>query len=183
MKQTRLILAATLLASTSASASSLPQMDPTWYPNQLLWLAISFGALYAAVSLFIAPAIKHVLAEREDAISQAIAEAERAKHEAESTRGNSESAGHDARIRAAEAMAKAQAENNANAAEAIAKLDNELSRRADHAAAILEDSLAKAKAGVEASAQSLAAIMVEKLLSDAAPSDANAPKLKLATSR
>jgi F-type H+-transporting ATPase subunit b len=183
MKQTHLTFSAVLLASTSASASSLPQMDPTWYPNQLLWLAISFGVLYAAVGLFIAPTIKSILGTREDAISEAIAEAERAKHEAESTRGNSESARHDARIRAAEAMAKAQAENNANAAEAIAKLDNDLARRADHAAAILEDTVAKAKAGVEASAQSLAMAMAEKLLSDAAPSDATAPKLKLATSR
>ncbi len=168
-----------VVVSQSAHASSLPQMDPTWYANQLLWLAISFGALYACVSLFIAPSIKAVLTTRENAISEAIAEAERAKHAAESTRSDTGSSSQTARVKAAETMAKAQAENNAEAAEAIAKLDHDLSRRADHAAAVLEDSVKKASAGIDEAAKSLASAMAAKLLSPSPAGAAQSP-LKLA---
>ena len=169
------------VAPFGAHASSLPQMDPTWYGNQLLWLAVSFGLLYACVSLFIAPSIKAVLDTRENAISDAIAEAERAKHAAESTRSDTGNSSQTARAKAAETMAKALAENNAEAAQAIAKLDHDLARRADHAAAVLEDSVKKASAGVDEAAKSLAATMAAKLLANT-PNEAAAPKLKLAKS-
>lgn len=168
-------------ASQSAHASSLPQMDPTWFANQLLWLAISFGALYACVSLFIAPSIKTVLDTRENAINDAIREAERAKQAAESTRNDMGSSSQMARVKAAETMAKAQAENNAESAQAIAKLDHDLARRADQAAAVLEDSMKKAAAGVDEAAKSLAATMAAKLLAHA-QLDKPTPKLKLAKS-
>jgi F-type H+-transporting ATPase subunit b len=171
-----------LMVVVPASANaSMPQMDPTWFANQLLWLAISFGALYACVSLFIAPSIKAVLDTRENAISDAIAEAERAKRAAESTRSDTGSSSQSARVKAAEMMAKAQAENNAEAAQAIAKLDHELARRADHAAAVLEDSVKKAAAGIDEAAKSLAETMAAKLLGNA-PSHMAEPKLKLAKS-
>ena len=131
------------VSSQGAYASSLPQMDPTWYSNQLLWLAISFGALYACVSFF----------------------------------NSSQSA----RVKAAETMAKALAENNAEAAQAIAKLDHDLARRADQAAAVLEDSVKKASAGIDEAAKSLAASMTAALLAHA-PIDASEPKIKLAKS-
>lgn len=168
-----------VIVSQSAHASRLPQMDPTWHANQLLWLAVSFGVLYACVSLFIAPAIKAVLTTRETAINDAIAEAERAKHAAESTRSDTGNSGQSARIKAAEIMAKAQAENNADAAHAIAKLDHDLARRADHAAAVLEDSVKKASASIDEAAQSLARTMATKLLAHA-PHDEATPNLKLA---
>ncbi|MFZ4541379.1 MAG: hypothetical protein ACOYNL_06155 [Rickettsiales bacterium] len=167
-------------ASQSARASSLPQMDPTWYGNQLLWLAISFGVLYAMVSLFIAPSIKAVLSTRENAIDEAIREAERAKSAAESTRSDSSDTSQGARIKAAEIMAKAQAENSADATDAIQKLDNDLARRADQAAAVLADAVKKASSGIEASVQSLAEAMTAQLMSNNAAPEASEPKLKLA---
>ncbi len=184
MKLTRYTATAfVLLAATGAWASSLPQMDRTWYPNQLLWLAISFAVLYAGVSLIIAPAIKSVLDTRASAISDAIREAELAKREAEATRGGSESAHHDARIRAADAMAKAQAEISAEASDQLTKLDRDLARKAEYAATILDESLQKARGGVDAAAASLAQAMAEKLLSDAGAAGSAEPKLKLATAR
>jgi F-type H+-transporting ATPase subunit b len=171
------------VASQGAYASSLPQMDPTWYANQLLWLAISFGALYAMVSLFIAPSIKSVLSTRANAINEAIREAEHAKSTAEATRSDANNSGQTARVKAAEMMAKAQTENSVEATEAFAKLDQEITRRADHAAAVLEDSVKKATAGIAEAAQSLASSMAEKLLSPSASTDAAEPKLKLAVKR
>jgi F-type H+-transporting ATPase subunit b len=167
------------MASQSAYASSLPQMDSTWFANQLFWLAVSFAVLYACVSLVIAPAIKGVLDTRETAISTAIREAELAKHTAESTRSDATSSSQNARMKAAEMMAKAQTENNAEAAQAIAKLDHELNRRASQAAAVIEDAVKKANTGMDDAVKSLAREMTAKLLSPVSI-DASEPKLKLA---
>jgi F-type H+-transporting ATPase subunit b len=171
-----------VLGAAPAYASSLPQLDPTWHANQLLWLAVSFLALYAAVSRFIAPSIKAVLTARDTAISDAIREAERAKLEAESTRGSATSESQSARARAAEFMAQAQAENSREAAQAMAKLDHELTRRANQADKALDDVLLKATDGVQQAAQSLAQAITEKLVATTA-NDADAPKLKLAVKR
>lgn len=170
------------LASSGAQASSLPQMDVTTFPNQLFWLVVSFVVLFIAVSAFIGPSIKGVLATRENAINDAIREAERAKHQAESTRGNANSEAHAARAKAAELMAQAQAANNAEAAEALAKLDHDLERRASHAQAVLEDAVAKANANIEQSIHALAEAITEKLLGSSAL-ESTGPKLKLAVKR
>ncbi len=173
-----------LLAASAAHAEGeIPQMDQTWYPNQLLWLAVSFLLMFVLVSKFIAPVVSGVLKTRESAINDAIREAERAKAEAESTRGAATSESQSARMKAAEYMAAAQAENSKAAAEAMAKLDNEISRKAGHAAAILEDAVTKAQNGIDEAAQSLAAAMTAALLGDKPQAAADAPKLKLAVKR
>jgi F-type H+-transporting ATPase subunit b len=183
--RTALCASAFAFAATAANAegAGMPQLDPTWFGNQLFWLAISFALLFVLVSRFVVPSVSGVLASRANAIDGAIREAERAKLEAESTRGSANSENQSARARAAELMAQAQAENSRDAAEALAKLDHDLAKRASHAAAVLEDAVAKAASNIDLSAQSLATTMTETLLGKASSSDANAPKLKLAVKR
>lgn len=177
-------LAATAAPAAMAAAEEgqIPQMDMTWYPNQLLWLAVSFVVLYALVSRVIAPRIGQVLTTREQAIKNAIHEAEIAKRVAESTKGDYESNSTNSRTKAAELMATAQAQTSAEAAEAFAKLDTELNKKAQHAQARLDDAVAKARSGMEAATVSLASAMAEKLLghavSDETVSDAVKPLAK-----
>ena len=152
------------VASAAKAEGGLPQLDPTWYGNQLLWLAISFVLLYVLVSGVIAPTIHHVLKDRADAIDAAIAEAEKAKLAAESSRGSAESAIHTARAKAAEMVVAAQVENSREAAEAIAKLDHELARKADQAQARIQEALAKAHEQLGAATADLANTMAEKLI-------------------
>jgi F-type H+-transporting ATPase subunit b len=168
------------MTASAAHASSLPQMDVTTFPNQLLWLAVSFVLLFIAVSAFIGPSVKQVLDTRENAINDAIRDAERAKLQAESTRGNANSEAHAARAKAAELMAKAQAENTAEASTELAKLDHDIAKRASHAAVVLEDIVAKANANIDASIDSLAQAITEKLLGNSAAEESTGPKLKLA---
>lgn len=185
-KQTALAtLTLAMLASGSAHAGGLPQMDHHWFGNELLWLAVSFLVLYVAVAKFIAPSIEQVLHTRAHAIDEAIHEAERAKQAAEATRGTAESTGNDARQRASEIMAQAQAKSSAEAAEAFAKLDKELERKAGHAEALVADAVKKAESGIDAAAESLATAMAEQLLTRGAqPAAASGePKLKLAVKR
>ena len=182
-RTSQLSAAAIAFASSGAYASSLPQMDVTTFPNQLLWLAVSFVVLFIAVSAFIAPSVKSVLTTRENAINDAIRDAERAKQQAESTRGNANSESHAARAKAAELMAHAQAENNADAAQELQKLDHDLAKRASHAHAVLDDAVAKANSNIDASVQSLAEAITEKLLGKSAADESTGPKLKLAVKR
>lgn len=151
-------------AALPAHAAGVPQMDQTWYANQLLWLAISFGLLYAVVSTFIAPTAAKILATRATAINDAIAQADKAKAAAETTRSDFESEGQSARTQASEVMARAQAENSASASEAMAKLDHDLAQKLQHAEARIADARAKAASSMQDATASLAATMASKLL-------------------
>lgn len=117
-----------LAASRVLAQDGIPQMDQTWYPNQLLWLAISFTLLFIVVSTVIAPSIRSVLHTRESAIRHAIAEAEHARAQAESSRSQATSASQSARSKAMELITAAQVENSRNAANELSKLDHELAK-------------------------------------------------------
>lgn len=90
LKRAYILTAGLLLSASPAFAedAAMPQLDPTWFPSQLFWLAVSFVALYAIVSLFISPRVGGVLKAREQAINEAIALAEKLKKEAAGTRGD-----------------------------------------------------------------------------------------------
>lgn len=180
MRKRALLTAAIAVASPAYAGGGMPQMDPTWFVNGFVWLFVSFLALYLAVSKRIVPTIASVLATREEAIAGAIREAERARHEAESTRGHATSANNVARAKASELIAKTQAEISAEASESIARLDRDLNKRMANVTAVLEDAVTKAKAGIDAAAEDLAHTMVAKLT--AATDESAAPKLKLAKS-
>jgi F-type H+-transporting ATPase subunit b len=151
-------------AASAASTGGVPQMDQTWYGNQLLWLAISFLMLYVLVSGSIAPTISKVLSDRDQAISEAIAEAEKAQLAAESTRGNTESTLQTARAKASDFLAAAQAENAANATESANALDHDLHRKADQASARIADAVTKASDQMDGAIVNLASAMTEKLI-------------------
>jgi F-type H+-transporting ATPase subunit b len=168
-------------SSAFAADAGIPQMDQTWFANQLFWLAISFTLLFIVVSKVIAPSIHTVLHTRESAINDAIAEASHARAEAESTRGSAANVSQMARAKAAEIMAAAQAENSRDASLELAKLDHELERRAGHAKAVLDDALVKAQASVDSAAETLAeAIAAQLLHQHISAGVSDGPKLKLA---
>lgn len=153
-----------LLLTSPAYAEGLPQMDATWFTNQLFWLAVSFVLLYIAVVRLIAPGVGGVLATRAQAIQAAINEAEAAKQAAAQTRGDFEAAGHSARAQSAELLARAQAEASRDAAEATAKLAHDLARKAEHADARIAQALSKAATQVDSAVEDLSRAMVAKLL-------------------
>lgn len=82
----------------------LPQLDPTWYPSQLFWLAISFIFLYIVMSRLIVPRIHNVLETRQDRISHDLDWAASLKGDAENAKVTYESALSDARARAQEML-------------------------------------------------------------------------------
>lgn len=153
----------------AANAAGLPQLDPTWFANQLMWLVVTFLFLYVVVSHFIAPTVGSVLAARESAIGDAIRDAEEAKRTAEDTRTHFESAGQSARAKASEFTAHAQAESSRDQAAAMSKLDTELARKMEQADTRIGEAKAKAIANMQDATVAIAKAMAEKLLGESVP--------------
>lgn len=114
--------------------SVFPPFDPTTFPSQLLWLAITFGLLYVVMKRLALPRIGSILEERRDRIDGDIAEAGRLQQKT------------DAAIESYEtALAEARSNAHAIAEETRGKIRAEL----DAKRKTVEDDLAKKVAEAE----------------------------------
>lgn len=147
-------------------ASGLPQLDIATYPSQLIWLVITFAALFAFMSRVSLPRISQVLEERQHKIDDNLKKAETYRE--------------DAKI-AAEAYTKAQDEARANAhailmethdtiAKEITLKQDELSERLEAEIKAAEDRIAAAKevamTAIDEVATDVALNTSEKILGD-----------------
>ncbi|MFZ4805785.1 MAG: F0F1 ATP synthase subunit B' [Hyphomicrobiaceae bacterium] len=98
-----MLFSLTVLAAGAAEAAKggLPQLHAPDFAPQLIWLMITFGALYVLMSRVALPGIAEVLDERQNRIQRDLGEAERLKSETERALAAYEQA-------LAEARAKAQ---------------------------------------------------------------------------
>lgn len=85
----------------------MPQLDVTWFPTQLVWLALTFIALYAVIALVAAPRIGGVLEERQRRIDDDLERAAALKAEAEAAIASYEKAMTEARNGARDVLRKA----------------------------------------------------------------------------
>jgi F-type H+-transporting ATPase subunit b len=65
-------------------SGGLPQLDPTYYPSQLFWLAVTFALLYFAMRVRVLPDLSGVIERRRERIDSDIQSAQKLKAEAES---------------------------------------------------------------------------------------------------
>jgi F-type H+-transporting ATPase subunit b len=86
--------------TAAQSGGAFPPFDPSTFVPQLVWLAITFGALYWIMSRVALPRIGSVLEERRDRIERDLAEAERMKAETDAALKAYEQAIGDARGKA-----------------------------------------------------------------------------------
>lgn len=119
-----------------AEHGAFPPFDPSGYASQILWLAITFGIFYYLISKIIAPRIASTLESRESRIAADLAEASRAKNEADVVVAKYE-----------QELAAARAKGTAIAAEAR----DAAKAKADAERAELEADLAKKIAAAEES--------------------------------
>jgi len=70
-------------ASTEAHSEVFPPFDPASFGNQLLWLALTFAALYLLMSRVALPRIGSILETRRTRIEGDLKEAERLRQETE----------------------------------------------------------------------------------------------------
>lgn len=145
---------------------AMPQMDPTWYPNQLFWLAVSFILLYLLVSYVIVPRLNGILGSRKATISDIIAEAEALKDKAEAARTHFEGVEANARKEASAMVTEVTHSMNQSIAGTQASMDADLKKRIAASDAAIAEKLHTAQSGVAGAASTLAAEIYQSLLGD-----------------
>ncbi|MEM8840002.1 MAG: F0F1 ATP synthase subunit B [Pseudomonadota bacterium] len=112
--------------SQGKEGGAFPPFDGDTFGSQLLWLAITFGILYYAMSKYIVPRIGSILETRSDRIEQDLAEAQRLKEETDDAIAAYEQALADARSKAHGIAQTARDEAKAESDEAMAKVEADL---------------------------------------------------------
>ena len=155
-----------------AGHAAFPPFETSTFPSQLLWLAITFGALYYYMSKRFLPAVGSVIEGRRAAIAKDLDEATALQQKADAAAAAHEKSLAEAR---AKAQALAQTARDQLAAEADAKrksLEAELGAKLSAAEAQIAATRAQAMTNVSAIAKDAASAIVERLIGRSA--DANA---------
>ena len=127
---TSFVVLCTHLANAAGGESKgLPQLDISTWPNQLIWLAITFSVGYFMMAKVITPRIGAVLDARRQTISDDLKRAKDADAEAKQMKQAYEDALEAARSVAAEEASKAMAEAKAQAEAAEADLSAKLAKK------------------------------------------------------
>jgi F-type H+-transporting ATPase subunit b len=142
---------------------AFPPFDPSHFPSQLLWLAITFGIFYYLVSKMISPRIGGIIAAREGRIAGDLAEAKRMKDEADAAVAKYEAELAEARSKAQAIAREAGDEAKAKADAERTKLESELSKKISEAEASIAEIKNRALAEVNTVAEDTAAEIVEAL--------------------
>jgi len=116
-------------AAGNGESKGLPQLDISTWPNQLLWLAVTFTVGYLLMANVITPRIGAVLNTRRKTISDDLKRAKDANAEAKQMKEAYQSALDTARNTAAEAASKAMAEAKEQAEAAEADLTAKLAKK------------------------------------------------------
>lgn len=119
-----------------------PPFDATTFPSQLLWLAITFAALYFVMKKLALPRIGEILEERRDRIEGDLAEAERLRQKTDQAIASYEAALAEARSNAHGIAEAARAENKTKLDTARSKVEANLAKKVASA----EDRIAATKA-------------------------------------
>jgi len=140
-----------------------PPFDPSHFPSQILWLAITFGIFYYLVAKHITPRLSGIIETRDSRIAADLAEATRMKDEADAAVAKYEQELAEARAKgnaiAAEAREKAKAEATAERT----KLDADISKKIADAEASINEIKNRALTEVATVAEDTAAQIVEQL--------------------
>jgi F-type H+-transporting ATPase subunit b len=107
----------------------MPQLDPTSFAPQLVWLAITFILLYVLMSRVGLPRVAAVLEQRRSKISGDLGAAERLKGEAEKAIATYEAAMAKGRSEAQGIAAKLREQTAGEAANRRATLDQEMGQK------------------------------------------------------
>lgn len=152
----------------AAGHANFPPFDPTYFGSQLLWLAITFGALYYYMSKRFLPQVGAVIEARRDRIAKDLDDATAMQQKADAAAAAHEKSLADAR---ASAQSLAQATRDKLAADADAKrkaLESDLAAKLSAAEAQIAATRAQAMSNVAAIAQETAGSIVERLIGKAA---------------
>ncbi len=178
--------ASTATATTEQPAShgaGFPPFDTKTFPSQIFWLAITFAALFVVLWRVAGPRISDTIAARRKQINGDIADAQKARTDAEAA-----SAAYETALAGARARARAVAEENRKRVSdevdrAKSAADAEAQTALSSAEARIGQLRADAKAHVTKAAQDAAAAIVGRLTGDTISADDAASAVRAADVR
>lgn len=142
----------------------MPQLDPSVWPTQLIWLAITFIALYLIVWRVALPRISEVLEARQRKLDDDLKKATVLKEEAETILAEYEKMRADAQASAQEALQQAADEMKAEAERQSHELGQRLGKQTEEAEARIAEAKASALASLEGTVKEVVAAATEKLI-------------------
>jgi F-type H+-transporting ATPase subunit b len=151
--------------------SGFPPLDTSTFPTQIFWLVVTFAFLFTVVWRVAGPRINGVITTRRGAINSAIAEASKAREEAEAAQAGYETALGNARSRANALAEETRQSLNAEIAKAKADAEAEAAKAMAAADARISATREAAKATVGTAARDAAIAIVERLTGDKVSSD------------
>jgi F-type H+-transporting ATPase subunit b len=146
---------------------AFPPFDKQTYPSQVLWLALTFAALYLLMSRVALPRIDSILERRRARIAGDLTEAMRLKAESDAAIAAYEKSLADARARAQALVNDARQRQAAEAEAARKALDAELNARIAAAERGIAATKSAAMINVRAIATEAAGAIVERLIGSA----------------
>lgn len=149
-----------------------PPFDATTFPSQLLWLAITFAALYFIMKKVALPRIGEILEERRDRIEGDLAEAERLRQKTDQAIASYEAALAEARSNAHGIAEAARAENKEKLDAARAKVEANLTKKVAEAETRIAATKAEALGSVDEIATETAQAVVAQLVGNVSAADA-----------
>lgn len=161
-------------ASTEASADVFPPFDPASFGGQLLWLAITFAALYFLMSRVALPRIGSILETRRTRIEGDLKEAERLRQETEKAAAAYEAALAEARKNAHGIAEETRAGIKADIDGRRADVEATLARRVSEAEARIQADKDAALANVGSIAAETAQALVAKISGNVTAAEAKA---------
>ena len=161
--------------------ANFPPFDASTFPSQLLWLAITFGALYYVMSKIALPKIGGVIETRKARIAKDLNDAAAMQQRADAAAAAHEKTLADARLKA---QGLAQEARDKLAAEAELKrkaLEDELAAKLAAAESQIAATRTQAMTNVEGIARDTAGAIVERILGR--PADPNAVAAAVAAAK
>lgn len=148
----------------AASSGGLPQFDPTWFPSQLFWLAVTFFVLYLFFSKKTLPEISSVIENRRNHIRSDLDMAEKLTADAEAVQAAYENGLQSARDQAHQAVTDVETTMKAKGAAEYEAFRKRSEAAIDAAEKRIEGAKADAMDDMNTIAAEVAAEAVKKII-------------------
>ena len=178
-----LAIAAAAEAHSEETSASLPQLDLTWWPSQLFWLAVTFGLLYWLMASRFLPAIGTAIEERRDRIADDLDQAAEFRRQAEEAEAQYNQNLSDARAKAQSIAATTRDEVDQKIASMQAETDAALEQKLNEADTRINAMKENAAATVRTAAADTTKAIVETLLDEVPTDESVAKAIDLASAR
>ena len=176
-----LAVAAAAASPAAAAEGGMPQLNFHDFPPQIIWLAISFVALYLVMSRLAIPAISGTLEKRQAKIQGDLDAAEKASEDTRALVAAYEKRLADAREEARRLQREQAEADSAAAGQRLAELGQRLGARIDEAEKRIAGQRGQVMQGIEQMATDIAADVYAKLAGQ--PADRSALGAKVATAK